>query len=104
MARQEGRPQQQLKEEVEIAGVESQRAKITVMAAHTEENNRTFYLSSPDSAVSTQWPHFSPTALKDPSSPAFRWPSSGSTSLGIENTLVPGSSPAYLQPDRKSVV
>ncbi|XP_067107087.1 inactive tyrosine-protein kinase PRAG1 [Osmerus mordax] len=101
MARDEGRPQQ-LKEEVELAGVESQRAKITVMAAHTEENNRTFYLSSPDSAVSTQWPHFSPTALKDPSSPAFRWPSSGSASLGSENTLVPGSSPAYLQPKPQS--
>lgn len=53
---------------------ESQRATITVMAAHTEENNRTFYLSSPDSGVSTQC-NFSPTACKNPSSPAFRWPS-----------------------------
>ncbi|KAL6096800.1 prag1 [Pungitius sinensis] len=52
---------------------ESHRATITIMAAHTEEN-RTFYLSSPDSAISTQC-HFSPTARKDPSSPAFRWPS-----------------------------
>ncbi|XP_034402281.1 inactive tyrosine-protein kinase PRAG1 [Cyclopterus lumpus] len=52
---------------------ESQRATITVMAAHTEEN-RTFFLRSPDSAISTQC-HFSPTARKDPSSPAFRWPS-----------------------------
>uniref|UniRef100_A0A3Q1FHI9 Inactive tyrosine-protein kinase PEAK1 n=1 Tax=Acanthochromis polyacanthus TaxID=80966 RepID=A0A3Q1FHI9_9TELE len=51
--------------ELELSG-ESQRATITVMAAHTEENNRTFYLSSPDSAVSTQC-HFSPTARKDPS-------------------------------------
>lgn len=59
--------------EAELSG-ESQRATITVMAAHTEENNRTFYLSSPDSAVSTQC-NFSPTARKDPSSPAFRWPS-----------------------------
>lgn len=59
--------------ELELSA-EGQRATITVMAAHTEENNRTFYLSSPDSAVSTQC-HFSPTALKDPSSPAFRWPS-----------------------------
>ncbi|XP_028828753.1 inactive tyrosine-protein kinase PRAG1 [Denticeps clupeoides] len=56
--------------------LESSRATITVMAAHTEANNRTFYLSSPDSAVSTQWNHFSPTALKEPSSPAFKWPSS----------------------------
>ncbi|XP_033845082.1 inactive tyrosine-protein kinase PRAG1 [Periophthalmus magnuspinnatus] len=53
---------------------ECQRATITVMAAHTEENNRTFYLSSPDSAVSTQC-HFSPSARKDTSSPAFLWPS-----------------------------
>ncbi|KAG9354151.1 hypothetical protein JZ751_012275 [Albula glossodonta] len=59
---------------------ENQRATITVMAAHTEENNRTFYLSSPDSAVSTQWPNFSPTSTKDPSSPAFKWPSDCSSS------------------------
>ncbi|MCJ8740864.1 hypothetical protein PDJAM_G00064100 [Pangasius djambal] len=55
---------------------EAQRATITVMAAHTEENNRTFYLSSPDSAVSTQWLRFSPTTPDDPSSPVFSWPSS----------------------------
>ncbi|XP_007230671.3 inactive tyrosine-protein kinase PRAG1 [Astyanax mexicanus] len=60
--------------------IESQRATITVVAAHTEENNRTFYLSSPDSAVSTQWLHFSPTTPDDPSSPAFSWPSSPATS------------------------
>lgn len=59
--------------EPELSG-ETQRATITIMAAHTEENNRTFYLSSPDSAISTHC-HFSPTARKDPSSPAFRWPS-----------------------------
>ncbi|KAM6975422.1 inactive tyrosine-protein kinase PRAG1 [Tautogolabrus adspersus] len=57
----------------ELTG-ETQRATITVMATHTEENNRTFYLSSPDSAISTQC-HFSPTAHKNPSSPAFQWPS-----------------------------
>ncbi|XP_049460248.1 inactive tyrosine-protein kinase PRAG1 [Epinephelus fuscoguttatus] len=56
------------------SSAESQRTTITVMATHTEQNNRTFYLSSPDSAISTQC-HFSPTARKDPSSPAFRWPS-----------------------------
>ncbi|KAK3524213.1 hypothetical protein QTP70_022666, partial [Hemibagrus guttatus] len=55
---------------------EGQRATITVMAAHTEETNRTFYLSSPDSAVSTQWRRFSPTTPDDPSSPVFSWPSS----------------------------
>uniref|UniRef100_A0A8C0H6L6 Inactive tyrosine-protein kinase PRAG1 n=1 Tax=Chelonoidis abingdonii TaxID=106734 RepID=A0A8C0H6L6_CHEAB len=31
-------------------------AKITIMAAHTEEDNRTIFLSSPDSAVGVQWP------------------------------------------------
>lgn len=55
---------------------EGQRATITVVAAHTEENNRTFYLSSPDSAVSTQWLHLSPTTPDDPSNPVFSWPSS----------------------------
>ncbi|KAF7697015.1 inactive tyrosine-protein kinase PRAG1 [Silurus meridionalis] len=57
---------------------EGQRTTITVMAAHTEENNCTFYLSSPDSAVSTQWLHFSPTTPEDPSSPVFNWPPSPS--------------------------
>lgn len=75
--------------ELELSG-ESQRATITVMAAHTEENNRTFYLSSPDSAVSTQC-HFSPTARKDSSSPAFRWPSPSHSapSLASEASLTP---------------
>lgn len=75
--------------ELELAG-ESQRATITVMATHTEENNRTFYLSSPDSAISTQC-HFSPTARKDPSSPAFRWPSPihSASSLATETSLAP---------------
>ncbi|XP_067429893.1 inactive tyrosine-protein kinase PRAG1 [Thunnus thynnus] len=79
--------------ESELSG-ESQRATITVMAAHTEENNRTFYLSSPDSAVSTQC-HFSPTARKDPSSPAFRWPSPSRSapSLTTEASLNPTLSP-----------
>lgn len=75
--------------ELELSG-ESQRATITVMAAHTQENNRTFYLSSPDSAVSTRC-HFSPTAHKDPSSPAFRWPSPSHSapSLTTEGNLTP---------------
>ncbi|XP_027259230.1 inactive tyrosine-protein kinase PRAG1 isoform X2 [Cricetulus griseus] len=30
---------------------------ITVIAAHPEEDHRTIYLSSPDSAVGVQWPH-----------------------------------------------
>uniref|UniRef100_A0A096M6V0 PEAK1 related, kinase-activating pseudokinase 1 n=1 Tax=Poecilia formosa TaxID=48698 RepID=A0A096M6V0_POEFO len=73
---------------------ESQRATITVMAAHTEENNRTFFLSSPDSGVGTQC-HFSPTACKDPSSPAFRWPSPSysAPSLGREPSLSPNLHP-----------
>ncbi|KAK5851990.1 hypothetical protein PBY51_023497 [Eleginops maclovinus] len=69
---------------------ESQRATITVMATHTKENHRTFFLSSPDSAISTQC-HFSPTARKDPTSPAFRWPSPShsSPSLLTEASLTP---------------
>lgn len=34
---------------------------ITVIAAHSEEDHRTIYLSSPDSAVGVQWPHGSLT-------------------------------------------
>ncbi|KAL0965862.1 hypothetical protein UPYG_G00286730 [Umbra pygmaea] len=75
---------------------QNQRAKITVMAVHTEENNRTFYLSSPDSAVSTQWPHFSPTALSNPGSPAFKWPSTSSFPEAALSSIP--VSPAYLQP------
>lgn len=78
--------------EVEMA--DTQRATITVMAAHAEENKRTFYLTSPDSAISTRC-HFSPTTCKDPISPAFRWPSpSHSTpSLTSEASLSPTSHP-----------
>ncbi|XP_076020082.1 inactive tyrosine-protein kinase PRAG1 [Genypterus blacodes] len=74
--------------------LEGQRATITVMAAHTEANNRTFFLSSPDSGVSTQC-HFSPTARKDPSSPAFRWPSPSHSapSLSTETSLSPNIQP-----------
>ncbi|XP_029484495.2 LOW QUALITY PROTEIN: inactive tyrosine-protein kinase PRAG1-like [Oncorhynchus nerka] len=83
--------------ELELTGEgQNHRAKITVMAAHTEENNRTFYLSSPDSAVSTQWSHFSPTAISNPGSPAFKWPSSSSVT---ETSSTPSTaSPASLQP------
>ncbi|XP_073196440.1 inactive tyrosine-protein kinase PRAG1 isoform X2 [Lepidochelys kempii] len=40
-------------------------AKITIMAAHTDEDNRTIFLSSPDSAVGVQWPCTSPTSHPD---------------------------------------
>ncbi|XP_069093442.1 inactive tyrosine-protein kinase PRAG1 isoform X2 [Pleurodeles waltl] len=50
-------------------------AKITVMAAHTEEDNRTIYLSSPDSAVSVQWSCVSPSSSLEfgTSPPLFEW-------------------------------
>ncbi|KAM4808770.1 inactive tyrosine-protein kinase PRAG1 [Rhinophrynus dorsalis] len=50
-------------------------AKITVMAAHTEEDNRTIFLSSPDSAVGVQWTCGSPSsAIENASlSPTFVW-------------------------------
>lgn len=75
--------------ELELSG-ETQRATITVMATHSQENNRTVYLSSPDSAISTQC-HFSSPACKDPSSSAFRWPSPShsSPSLATEASLSP---------------
>lgn len=76
--------------ELEALG-ENQRATITVLATHAEESNRTVYLSSPDSAISTQC-HFSPTARKDPTSPAFRWPSPSRSApcLSIETNGSPG--------------
>ncbi|XP_053710100.1 inactive tyrosine-protein kinase PRAG1 [Synchiropus splendidus] len=79
--------------ELEVSG-ESQRATITVMAARLEENNRTFFLSSPDSGVSTQC-RFSPPAVKDPASPAFRWPnpSLSAPSLTTETSLSPSLHP-----------
>ncbi|NXE56230.1 PRAG1 kinase, partial [Casuarius casuarius] len=48
-------------------------AKITVMTAHTEDDHKTIFLSSPDSAVGVQWPCVSPTSHPDfgSSSPAF---------------------------------
>lgn len=70
----DGKALQSSESETEVNVSENQNATITVVAAHTEKNNRTFYLSSPDSAVSTQWTHFSPTASKDPSCPSFAWP------------------------------
>ncbi|XP_061656886.1 inactive tyrosine-protein kinase PRAG1 isoform X2 [Syngnathoides biaculeatus] len=77
----------------ELSG-EAQRATITVMASRTEVNNRTFYLSSPDSAISTQC-HFSPTVHKDPSSTAFRWPnpSLSAPSLVTEPIVAPSLHP-----------
>ncbi|KAM6473029.1 inactive tyrosine-protein kinase PRAG1 isoform 1-T5 [Liasis olivaceus] len=36
-------------------------ATITIMAPQTEDDNRAFFLSSPDSAVGVQWPCVSPT-------------------------------------------
>ncbi|KFO86466.1 Tyrosine-protein kinase SgK223, partial [Buceros rhinoceros silvestris] len=48
-------------------------AKITIMTAHTEDDHKTIFLSSPDSAVGVQWPCISPTSHPDfgTSSPAM---------------------------------
>ncbi|XP_068089705.1 inactive tyrosine-protein kinase PRAG1 [Hyperolius riggenbachi] len=49
-------------------------ARITVMAAHTEDDNRTIYLSSPDSAVGVEWTCSSPSSVENMSlSPTFVW-------------------------------
>ncbi|XP_021251573.1 tyrosine-protein kinase SgK223 isoform X2 [Numida meleagris] len=40
-------------------------AKITIMAAHTEDDHKTIFLSSPDSAVGVQWPCINPTSHPD---------------------------------------
>ncbi|NXW63533.1 PRAG1 kinase, partial [Eurystomus gularis] len=40
-------------------------AKITIMTAHTEDDHKTIFLSSPDSAVGVQWPCISPASHPD---------------------------------------
>ncbi|XP_067279255.1 inactive tyrosine-protein kinase PRAG1 [Pseudorasbora parva] len=72
--------------ETEVNASDNQRATITVMAVHTEENNRTFYLSSPDSAVSTEWTNFSPTAHKDL---AFTWPNAPDATEATQSSTQP---------------
>lgn len=44
-------------------------ATITVMAAHPEEDHRTIYLSSPDSAVGVQWPREPLSRVTDANAP-----------------------------------
>ncbi|KAL8202834.1 UNVERIFIED_CONTAM: hypothetical protein K2H54_026614 [Gekko kuhli] len=46
-------------------------ATITIMAAHTENDNRTIFLSSPDSAVGFQWPCVSPTSHSETGKTSF---------------------------------
>ncbi|KAI1238439.1 Tyrosine-protein kinase SgK223, partial [Lamprotornis superbus] len=62
-------------------------AKITIMTAHTDDEHRTIFLSSPDSAVGVQWPCISPTSHPNfgTSSPAIE---SGQIfqASGCENT------------------
>ncbi|NWV06939.1 PRAG1 kinase, partial [Ptilonorhynchus violaceus] len=45
-------------------------AKITIMTAHTEDDHKTIFLSSPDSAVGVQWPCISPTSHPDFGTPS----------------------------------
>ncbi|NXI99884.1 PRAG1 kinase, partial [Psophia crepitans] len=40
-------------------------AKITIMTAHTEDDHKTIFLSSPDSAVGVQWPCVNPASHPD---------------------------------------
>ncbi|NXK03720.1 PRAG1 kinase, partial [Herpetotheres cachinnans] len=62
-------------------------AKITIMTAHTEDDHKTIFLSSPDSAVGVQWPCISPTSHPDfgTSSPAIE-PGEIFQSSGSENS------------------
>ncbi|XP_053155461.1 inactive tyrosine-protein kinase PRAG1 isoform X2 [Hemicordylus capensis] len=43
---------------------------ITIMATHTEDDNRTIFLSSPDSAVGVQWPCVSPASHPENGKPS----------------------------------
>ncbi|KFV09436.1 Tyrosine-protein kinase SgK223, partial [Tauraco erythrolophus] len=62
-------------------------AKITIMTAHTEDDHKTIFLSSPDSAVGVQWPCISPTSHPDygTSSPAIE-PGEVFQASGSENS------------------
>ncbi|KFQ74450.1 Tyrosine-protein kinase SgK223, partial [Phaethon lepturus] len=62
-------------------------AKITIMTAHTEDDHKTIFLSSPDSAVGVQWPCISPTSHSDfgTSSPAVE-PAEIFQASGSENS------------------
>ncbi|NXU04502.1 PRAG1 kinase, partial [Buphagus erythrorhynchus] len=50
-------------------------AKITIMTAHTEDEHKTIFLSSPDSAVGVQWPCISPAS----------YPNFGTSSPAVES-------------------
>ncbi|XP_020664657.3 inactive tyrosine-protein kinase PRAG1 [Pogona vitticeps] len=81
-------------------------ATITIMAAHAEDDNRTIFLSSPDSAVGVQWPCVSPTSDQESAktSPFFELLQAGSetstrvNSPGLESQITSkkfiGESPA----------
>ncbi|KGM00162.1 Tyrosine-protein kinase SgK223, partial [Charadrius vociferus] len=61
-------------------------AKITIMTAHTEDDHKTIFLSSPDSAVGVQWPCISPTSHPDfGMSPAIE-PGENFQASGSENS------------------
>ncbi|XP_053226537.1 inactive tyrosine-protein kinase PRAG1 [Podarcis raffonei] len=65
-------------------------ATITIVAAHTEDDNRTIFLSSPDSAVGVQWPSPSPTSNSEvrKTSPFFEYremPQASSEMSPVEN-------------------
>ncbi|NWX42387.1 PRAG1 kinase, partial [Steatornis caripensis] len=62
-------------------------AKITIMTAHTEDDHKTIFLSSPDSAVGVQWPCISPTSHPEfgTSSPAIE-PGEIFQASGCENS------------------
>ncbi|XP_053922178.1 inactive tyrosine-protein kinase PRAG1 isoform X2 [Cuculus canorus] len=63
-------------------------AKITIMTAHTEDDHKTIFLSSPDSAVGVQWPCMSPTSHPEfgTSSPAIE-PGEIFQAPGSENSM-----------------
>uniref|UniRef100_A0A8C3BRL0 Inactive tyrosine-protein kinase PRAG1 n=1 Tax=Cairina moschata TaxID=8855 RepID=A0A8C3BRL0_CAIMO len=63
-------------------------AKITVMTAHTEDDHKTIFLSSPDSAVGVQWPCVSSTSHPDfGTSPPAVEPGEVFQASGSENGL-----------------
>uniref|UniRef100_A0A8D0HJQ3 Inactive tyrosine-protein kinase PRAG1 n=1 Tax=Sphenodon punctatus TaxID=8508 RepID=A0A8D0HJQ3_SPHPU len=78
-------------------------AKITIMAAHTKDDSRTIFLSSPDSDVGVQWQWVSPTSRPDTPnlSPSFGCGESPPANGGIG--LNESSQKFHLQTMKKNV-
>ncbi|XP_067413080.1 inactive tyrosine-protein kinase PRAG1 isoform X2 [Emydura macquarii macquarii] len=79
-------------------------AKITVMATHTEDDHRTIFLSSPDSAVGVQWPCASPTSHPDFEIPSPSFGHREGSQAGSEMGSSESSPPFHQQTQSQGIV